>query len=177
VNKSADIFEPATVASTDKTRERLLNLFRGWCEPVAELIQSTPLTSLVHNPVFDRPPVRKWGAGSVVLIGDAIHPLTPNLGQGGCLAIEDAAVLARCLEKYASGEPAGPRAARRRFENLRYSRTASVERLSRLYGVVGQWENLAAVELRGRLLSMVPTGLIQRLLLWTFDYDAYGVTI
>jgi len=76
-------------------REELLRLFDGWCEPVPELIRATPPSSLIRNPVFDRKPVRKWGEGSVTLMGDAIHPLTPNLGQGGCLAIEDAAVLAK----------------------------------------------------------------------------------
>ena len=179
VNKTADVFESATDAKevsghyyTESTRERLLNLFRGWCEPISELIQSTPLSSLVHNPTFDRPPVRRWGARSVVLIGDAIHPLTPNLGQGGCLAIEDAAVLARCLEKYAEIP-----VALSRFETVRYARTAMVGRFSRLYGVVGQWENPAAIGLRGWALSMVPAALVQRVLRWTYDYDAYRVNV
>src|SRR5438270_13199152 len=88
------------------TREELLRLFDGWCEPVPELIKATPLTSLVRNTVYDRRSVRRWGVGAMTLLGDAIHPTTPNLGQGGCLAIEDAAVMARCLEKYASD--AGP---------------------------------------------------------------------
>jgi 2-polyprenyl-6-methoxyphenol hydroxylase-like FAD-dependent oxidoreductase len=163
-------------------RERLTQLFDGWCEPINELIQTTPLTSLVRNPVFDRAPVRKWGAGSLTLLGDAIHPLTPNLGQGGCLAIEDAVVLARCLQKYASNAQNEKRAgaiqsALRRFEALRFSRTATVARFSRLYGVVGQWENPTTVAMRGWLLSAVPAGLVQRLLRWTFDYDAYGVAI
>lgn len=161
-------------------RDELMQLFDGWCDPTKELIQSTPLTSLVRNPVFDRPPVRKWGQGSLTLLGDAIHPITPNLGQGGCLAIEDAVVLARCLQRYA-GAPkdgiAAIQAALRRFERLRYSRTATVARFSRLYGIVGQWENQTAVGLRACLLSNIPTGLVQRLLRWTFDYDAYSVTL
>lgn len=118
----------------------------------------------------------------MTLLGDAIHPLTPNLGQGGCLAIEDAAVLARCLTKYASNaqngnDPGATQAALRRFETLRYSRTATVARFSRLYGVVGQWESPSAVRVRGALLSTVPASLVQSLLRWVFDYDAYGVSI
>lgn len=162
--------------------ERLRQLFKGWCEPVNELIETTPLTALVRNPVFDRPPVRKWGAGSLTLLGDAIHPLTPNLGQGGCLAIEDAVVLARCLEKYADNAPdekglAAIHYALRHFEALRFSRTATIARFSRLYGVVGQWEKPAAAAIRSRLLSTVPTSVVQRMLRWTFDYDAYEVKI
>jgi 2-polyprenyl-6-methoxyphenol hydroxylase-like FAD-dependent oxidoreductase len=117
----------------------------------------------------------------LTLLGDAIHPLTPNLGQGGCLAIEDAVVLARCLKKYANGKDekdvSSIRAGLRRYETLRFSRTATVARFSRLYGVVGQWENQTAITMRGWLLSTIPPSLVQRLLRWTFDYDAYGVTI
>src|SRR6185436_14294170 len=106
----------------------------------------------------------------------------PNLGQGGCLAIEDAAVLARCLTKYASNAQNGNSndatpAALRRFEALRYSRTTTVVRFSRLYGVVGQWESAPAVRVRHLLLSAVPGRLVQNLLRWVFDYDAYGVRI
>lgn len=185
VNQTADICQlpsagqpVASCYREDSAREGLLNLFRDWCAPVGELIESTAPGSLVRNQVFDRPPVRKWGAGSLTLIGDAIHPLTPNLGQGGCLAIEDAVVLARCLRNYVtSGQPEEIRAALRRFEKLRYSRTATIARFSRLYGAVGQWESQPAVKLRGSFLSAVPSTLVQRLLRWTFDYDAYAVTI
>ena len=162
--------------------EWLTRLFKDWCEPVNELIQATPPTSLIRNPVFDRASVRKWGSGALTLLGDAVHPLTPNLGQGGCLAIEDAAVLARCLKGYANDvqdekSAEAIQSALRRFEALRYSRTATLARFSRLYGAVGQWENPIAVGVRGWLLSTVPAALVQRLLRWTFDYDAYGMTI
>jgi len=123
----------------------------------------------------------------MTLLGDAIHPTTPNLGQGGCLAIEDAAVMARCLKKYASD--AGPAergkelplssvsVALRRFEKLRFARTAAIARYSRAYGVVGQWENRWAVQVRALLLSSVPKGLAQRLFRAVFDYDACAVSI
>jgi 2-polyprenyl-6-methoxyphenol hydroxylase-like FAD-dependent oxidoreductase len=162
----------------ERAREQLAQLFAGWCDPINELIQSTPVVALVRNPVLDRAPVRKWGTGCLTLIGDAIHPLTPNLGQGGCLAIEDAVVMARCLKKYAAdGKAPAIESALRRFERLRLSRTATVARFSRLYGVVGQWENQAAMALRAAVLSAVPRSVVQRLLRWTFDYDAYEVTI
>jgi len=156
-------------------RDQLVQLFAGWCEPVLELIQATPLTSLVRNEVFDRLPGTKWGEGRITLMGDAIHPTTPNLGQGGCLAIEDAAVLARCLHQY--GEEAGAAFALRKFERLRFARTTTIARYSRVYGVVGQWENRLAVWLRGLVLSTFPSGLTRRLLGELFDYDAYSVSI
>ncbi len=175
-SRDAETHEPDPL----KDRVEFLRLFEGWCEPVPELIQSTPLSALIRNPVFDRKPVRKWGEGSVTLMGDAIHPLTPNLGQGGCLAIEDAAILARCLNQYGSAPTEFARSsavALRKFEMLRFARTATVERCSRAYGVVGQWENRLAVTLRRRALSSVPAALTQRLMRWLIDYDAYGVSI
>jgi len=183
VNQSAStVTNSQTVAEGGNKHEELLPLFDGWCKPVIELIKATPLTSLVRNRTFDRSPVRNWGAGSVILLGDAVHPMTPNLGQGGCLAIEDAAVLARCLKEYVSDTSPKERlarlsSARRRFEALRFTRTVTVARFSRMYGVVGQWENQLAVRLRSTILRTVPTQVVQRLLRWIFDYDAYGVTI
>jgi 2-polyprenyl-6-methoxyphenol hydroxylase-like FAD-dependent oxidoreductase len=156
-------------------RSQLLELFDGWCEPVSELIQATPLTSLVRNEVFDRLPSRKWGEGSLTLLGDAIHPTTPNLGQGGCLAIEDAAVLGRCLQKY--GTESGAASALRKFEQLRFARTTAIARYSRAYGAVGQWENRFAVKLRELVLSTFPSGLTKRLFDGVFSYDAYAVNI
>jgi 2-polyprenyl-6-methoxyphenol hydroxylase-like FAD-dependent oxidoreductase len=175
VNKNSPNAEPNDMSP----REELLQLFDGWCEPVSELIRATPLSSLIRNPVFDRKPVRKWGEGSVALMGDAIHPLTPNLGQGGCLAIEDAAILARCLSKYAAPTNSASTiaVALRKFEMLRFARTATIARCSRIYGIVGQWENPWAAGLRRLALSSVPNVLTQRLMRWVIDYDAYGVNI
>lgn len=182
VNKShSDDAARGARPSTDlTTREELLQLFDGWWAPVIVLITATSLNSLIRNPVFDRKPIREWGKGSMTLLGDAIHPLTPNLGQGGCLAIEDAAILARCLNKYASDPNRSARSiavALRKFEVLRYARTATVERCSRMYGVVGQWETRWAVRLRRLTLSSIPAGLTQRLLRWLIEYDAYAVSI
>ena len=183
---SRDSPRPASItsASGTTTREELLRLFDGWCEPVLELIGETPSTSLIRNAVSDRRPVRGWCMGAMTLLGDAIHPTTPNLGQGGCLAIEDAAVLARCLNKYGSGARPSDAVTRsaisvalRKFESLRFARTSAIARYSRAYGVVGQWENGWAVQLRELILSFVPKRLVQRFLRGIFNYNAYAVSI
>ncbi|MGZ8844715.1 MAG: FAD-dependent monooxygenase, partial [Pyrinomonadaceae bacterium] len=136
---SANSSLKATAA--ESPHDELLRLFDGWCEPVLELIEATPLTSLVRNAVCDRAPSRGWTAGAITLLGDAIHPTTPNLGQGGCLAIEDAAVLARCLHKFGSDARSNKTetrsrvsAALQRFEAARYARTSAIARYSRFYG-------------------------------------------
>ncbi|HXI24152.1 MAG TPA: FAD-dependent monooxygenase [Pyrinomonadaceae bacterium] len=164
-------------------RDELLRLFADWHEPVLDLIQATPLTAFVRNGVFDRSPITNWGTDRVTLLGDAIHPITPNLGQGGGLAIEDAAILARCFEKYVSPEHLFPEntlsvtKALHSFSALRRDRAAAVARYSRFYGVIGQWEGRLAVGLRDRILSLVPNVLTERFLRGVFDYDAYAVSV
>jgi 2-polyprenyl-6-methoxyphenol hydroxylase-like FAD-dependent oxidoreductase len=108
----------------------------------------------------------------MTLLGDAIHPTTPNLGQGGCLSIEDALVLTRCFEKYGACENA-----LRTYERLRYHRTAILTRISRYYGNVGQLENIWARALRKTSLSLASEQLAQRLMQIVFDYDATKIRV
>lgn len=165
--------EPEHGAEPPAERQRkLLALCEGWCEPVVELIAATPSESILRNAAFDRPPVKRWRDGNVILLGDAAHPTTPNLGQGGCMALEDAVLLSRCLLKYRE-----PGQASMTFQALRYARTAAITRYSLRYGAIGQWGNSSAVRGREALLSSIPEALAQKLLKLIFDYDAYGVNI
>ncbi|HEX8723598.1 MAG TPA: FAD-dependent monooxygenase [Pyrinomonadaceae bacterium] len=152
---------------------KLSRLFDGWPSPVPELIAATPSESVLRNAAHDRPPAAAWGRGRATLLGDAVHPMTPNLGQGGCQAIEDAAVLARCVGKYAGDAPRALRA----YESRRRARAERVARYSRLYGAFGQLEGRAAARLRARLLSSVPESSGRRLLSLIFDYDAYTIEV
>jgi 6-hydroxynicotinate 3-monooxygenase len=74
--------------------------------------------------LFDRDPEPHWGEGNVTLLGDACHPMTPYMAQGAAMAIEDAAVLSRCLEGI---DRDGVEAAFRRFEATRKPRTSRVQ--------------------------------------------------
>jgi 2-polyprenyl-6-methoxyphenol hydroxylase-like FAD-dependent oxidoreductase len=67
--------------------------FRIWHEPIPELIDATLEQAIVRSCQYDRPPLRRWSAGRVGLLGDAAHPMLASLGQGACQAIEDAAAL------------------------------------------------------------------------------------
>lgn len=147
-------------------QSKLLSLFEGWYAPVLELIKATPSASILRNSTYDRPPVKKWNDGNVLLLGDAAHPTTPNLGQGGCMAIEDAALLAGCLSRYKDTNQA-----LRNFVRIRFARTAAITRYSLRYGAIGQTESRSAARLRNRVLSMIPESLSQKLLRLIFDYD------
>src|ERR1044072_1275283 len=81
--------EPEGTAETpSEHQKKLLKIFDGWGAPVTELIGATPSETILRNATCDRPPAARWGLGRVTLLGDAAHPLTPNFGQGGCMAIE-----------------------------------------------------------------------------------------
>jgi 2-polyprenyl-6-methoxyphenol hydroxylase-like FAD-dependent oxidoreductase len=162
----------AAEESPEEHAPKLSRLFDGWCAPVRELIEATPSETILRNAAYDRPAAARWGEGRVTLLGDAAHPMTPNFGQGGCIAIEDAAVLARCLTKYSDAEQA-----LRLYESRRRARAARVASYSRLYGAVGQWQSSAATGLRARILSSVPESVGRRLLSLVFDYDAYAMGV
>jgi 2-polyprenyl-6-methoxyphenol hydroxylase-like FAD-dependent oxidoreductase len=159
-------------AAANTHTDDLLQLFAGWYQPVLQLIEATPASSILKTGAFDRNAKQVWGRGRLTLLGDAIHPTTPNLGQGGCLAMEDALVLARCFEKYGMTEEA-----LRRYERCRYRRTTAVSKYSRYYGAAGQWKNVFARALRRAALSLVPEAVARRLMQIVFDYDATKVDL
>jgi zeaxanthin epoxidase len=74
-------------------------LHEGWSDEVMMVLDSTSPDSVEQRDLYDRAPelFRSWANGNVVLIGDAVHAMMPNLGQGGCQAIEDAYVLTETL--------------------------------------------------------------------------------
>lgn len=157
--------------STDAQTE-LLKLFEDWYRPAVELIENTNPHVILTTPAFDREPSKTWGDKRVTLLGDAIHPTTPNFGQGGCLAMEDALVLARCFAKYGANEQA-----LRKYEGCRYERTAAITTYSRLYGTIGQSENLLVRFSKNILLPLAPESILHRLMQTIFDYDATTVTV
>src|SRR5262249_44785392 len=127
---------------------------------------------IIQTAICDRPPVRPWSKGTCTLLGDAAHPTTPNLGQGGCMAIEDAAVLARCASNYADLSKAF-----RAYERLRFARTARVTTLSRYYGVIGQWKTPALVWLRNMSLRITPARAASNSYNSFVDYDPWSVSL
>jgi 6-hydroxynicotinate 3-monooxygenase len=77
------------------SREEVLRAFEGFHPEVRKVIETAP--ELTKWPIRDIEPIDKWIAGNLVLLGDACHAMTPYMASGAAMAIEDAAVLARCL--------------------------------------------------------------------------------
>jgi 2-polyprenyl-6-methoxyphenol hydroxylase-like FAD-dependent oxidoreductase len=132
---------------TEGRKQGLLNLFRGWHEPVEELIEATDEQAILRNDVYDRPALRRWSVGRATLLGDAAHPMTPDMGQGACQAIEDAVVLADCLSRCAEVAEA-----LRSYESRRIPRTRRVVRESRQAGMIAQWSNPVMCRFREAML-------------------------
>ena len=107
--------------------DELKKSFGDWTGPVRMLIDMIDQTRLNRVLIHDLPPVRPWYRSRVVLLGDAVHSMAPDLGQGGCQALEDALVLAHYL---ASTDRSVPDALRR-YEEERFPRTADIVRRAR----------------------------------------------
>jgi 2-polyprenyl-6-methoxyphenol hydroxylase-like FAD-dependent oxidoreductase len=147
-------------------KQLLTATFGSWAAPVPELLEATPESAILRNDISDRPPDRRWFVGRVLLIGDAAHPTTPNIGQGGGMAIEDAVVLARVLR---SGCP--PEACFARFVRERFGRTSAITRESRRFGWMGQWETPWLCGLRDSIMGAAPRRAAIRNLLKYHLYD------
>ena len=148
---------------TSDSRPALMEMFRGWHEPIIPLIQAAREEDIRRDDIHDRPPIKNWGVGRVTLLGDAAHPMTPNLAQGACQAIEDATVIAECL-----GDGKSVEDALKLYEKRRAGRAAMFVRLSRLLGRVGQMEAPLACRARDSLVGKAPRrvqgSLLRRLL-------------
>ncbi|MEV0648714.1 FAD-dependent monooxygenase [Phytomonospora sp. NPDC050363] len=129
--------------------------FAGWHEPIGELIAATRPEELLQHPVefvdpLPRSFVHAGATSGVALLGDAAHAMTPDLGQGACLALEDAVTLGVCLG--GKSVPDGLR----RYEELRRPRIARMSRMSRGVGGVFAAQGKFVVPLRTALLRGIP---------------------
>ncbi len=86
-----------TENNPDNYRQELSEHFKGWAAPVQTLIQQLDPNKTNRVEIHDIEPLKKLVKGRVALIGDAAHSTAPDLGQGGCQAMEDAWMLANYL--------------------------------------------------------------------------------
>jgi 6-hydroxynicotinate 3-monooxygenase len=100
----------------------VMETFAGFHGDVRRVIEACP--SATKWPLLERTPQPVWSEDRIVLLGDACHPMKPHMGQGAGMAIEDAAVLFRCLDLSSGDDPQG---AFRLYEASRYGRTSRVQ--------------------------------------------------
>ncbi|KAM7520471.1 hypothetical protein LguiB_019433 [Lonicera macranthoides] len=134
--------EPAGgVDGPNGKKDRLLQIFEGWCDNVIDLLVATDEDAILRRDIYDRIPSFSWGKGRVTLLGDSIHAMQPNLGQGGCMAIEDGYQLAQELDKawkqsVESGTPLDVVSSLRRYEGARKLRVAIIHGLARMAAIM-----------------------------------------
>ncbi|XP_047954363.1 zeaxanthin epoxidase, chloroplastic-like [Salvia hispanica] len=132
---------PGGVDDENGKKARLLKLFEGWCDNVMDLLLATDEEAILRRDIYDRSPILSWGKGRVTLLGDSVHAMQPNLGQGGCMAIEDGYQLALELEKATrqsieSGSPVDIVSSLRSYENARKLRVAIIHGLARMAAIM-----------------------------------------
>ena len=145
---------PAGGHDAGDTTARLRELYGGWHEPIPAIIDATPAAAMIRTDIYDRRPTRTWSRARVALIGDAIHPMTPDLAQGACQAILDATTLATCLA--ASRDT---RAAIRDYQQRRWRNAAVTTLMARNMGAMGQWKSHTTCTARNTLIRSIPLSL------------------
>lgn len=93
-----DVTTPDPTLDTERDpRDLLREHFAGWADPVAELIERVDPGGMANVAIHSHEPIERLARGNVAILGDAAHTTAPDLGQGGCQAMEDALVLAHYL--------------------------------------------------------------------------------
>ena len=154
------------------TTAEWLDDFQGWNPLVRTLIER------VETPYkwafMGREPISAWSSGRVTLLGDAAHPTLPFLGQGACMAMEDAVVLARCIEAH----PTDISKAMKIYESLRVERTSAIVRSSR--EAATRFHNPALADPEGAIAYIDREWTPEKVRTrydWLYAYDALSIPI
>jgi 2-polyprenyl-6-methoxyphenol hydroxylase-like FAD-dependent oxidoreductase len=116
-----------------------------------QLIEATPEENIIRSDINDFVPIKQWWKGRVALLGDAAHATTPNLGQGGCQAVEDAFVIAKCLKENSSIEKAFEQ-----YQSIRYEKAVHVVNMSWTFGKMTNIGNPMLRWIRNTAMRMMP---------------------
>lgn len=154
LNVSREAYEKR---ETDLPAKELLERFSGFSPLVRDIWRSAVSRGkLIHNDLEELPR-HAWGYDRVILIGDAAHAMTPNLGQGAAMGIEDATCLATLLAERAGVE----NTVLRQLVSLRHSRVEWIAKKSRELGRIGQMENTVGIWARNRALKLTPNFMVR----------------
>ena len=141
----------------DYSLSALADNFKDYHQPIVDIINATRPENLIWGDICDVEPMQKYAFGNAVIIGDAAHATTPNMGQGACMAIEDAVVLANCLSKESNVSKAF-----QNFERKRMGRTQQIVKDSWRLGKIAQTENTFLGALRDTLFKLMPQRMYER---------------
>lgn len=130
--------------------------FNHFPNEVREVLDKQSETGILLHNIYDLKPLKTFVYNRTVLLGDAAHATTPNLGQGAGQAMEDAIVLANCLETYDFDQ------ALERYDKLRVKHTKKIIKKSRKIGKVAQSTQRLFIKVRNAIAKRTPNSLLAR---------------
>ncbi|EYU36808.1 hypothetical protein MIMGU_mgv1a007451mg [Erythranthe guttata] len=157
-----------------KMKQFVLSSIKDAPEDVFDVVERTTLDCISYAHLRQRSP---WNLltgdivkNNVCVIGDALHPMTPDLGQGGCSALEDSVVLARCLAEALltknerdDEECEKPKMGRQKFSNQRRWRSFSLISAAYLVGLVQESDGVVIDFLKKKFMSRFSVGIVMRM--------------
>ncbi|HLR19194.1 MAG TPA: FAD-dependent monooxygenase [Staphylococcus sp.] len=130
--------------------------FNNFPNEVRTLLDKQSETNILLHDIYDLNPLKTFVYQRTILLGDAAHATTPNMGQGAGQAMEDGIVLANCLQSYPFEE------ALIRYDELRVKHTKKVIQRSRKIGKLAQRSNKIMVSVRNKIVKLIPNRLITK---------------
>lgn len=137
--------------------------FKHFGPTVERLIQETKDDYFLHHDLYDIAPLSTFHYGRILLLGDAAHATTPNMGQGAGQSIEDAYELMLAFEREDTWELIAER-----YDAYRVPKTKKVIDISRQIGWAAQWDQRWLVTLRDTIFPYVPKSLLFQRLTFLF---------
>ncbi|NUR30235.1 MAG: NAD(P)-binding protein [Catenulispora sp.] len=147
---------PPGIEYADNLAE-LRRRFGHWHDPIPTMLDSIVATDVLRHDIYRLPPLPRYVTDRAALVGDAAHAMTPDFGQGGGTALEDAVELAEALD-----QAPDIRAALQAYDERRRNRTQPIARQSALFGVFAQSSGLLTAPLRNMAARLVPPSIMIR---------------
>lgn len=146
-------------------KSKLQKRYADFSQPIPNILAATPEQRIIRNDISDLKKLSTWHKGRVCLIGDAAHATTPNMGQGGGQAIEDAWFLAQALQQYPLIEQA--------FSHFEQKRRSKVQQVVDTSWQIGKMAHISVGKgLRNWLMKKTPPRLMRKRMeaLYNIDY-------
>ncbi|MEW7278253.1 FAD-dependent monooxygenase [Aquimarina sp. 2201CG1-2-11] len=146
-------------------QQKLLTMFSDFHSVVKELIQATPEDKIIRNDINDLKTLSKWYKNNTCLIGDAGHATTPNMGQGGAQAIEDAYYLSHLHQGVTHQNSFES------FQKKRQPKVNSIVKQSWVTGKMAHWKY--GTGLRNQLLKNVPKKIVLKKMIEMYEIEKF----
>ena len=145
------------------TKQRLIDRYKSYHPMISDIIEATPDGEIMRNDISDLKPIEKWYYKRIGLMDDAAHATTPNMGQGGGQAIEDAYYLTKAIQEY------GLDTAFEHFQNTRYKKVNKIVNQSWKIGQAAHWKY--GQSMRNYMLKSMPDIMFKKQML-----ELYGLS-